>query len=113
MPQNVLDIPKYGWVNLHFSLLPAWRGAAPVQAAISAGDEVTGASAFRLEAGMDTGPVYGVMTERIRDTDTAGDLLGRLAENGAALLESVLDGLEAGEINAVPQSADGVSYAPR
>jgi len=79
LPQNVLDIPKYGWVNLHFSLLPAWRGAAPVQAAISAGDEVTGASAFRLEAGMDTGPVYGVMTERIRDTDTAGDLLGRLA----------------------------------
>ncbi|MDV6265132.1 methionyl-tRNA formyltransferase [Rhodococcus globerulus] len=113
LPQNVLDIPKFGWVNLHFSLLPAWRGAAPVQAAISAGDEVTGASAFRLEAGMDTGPVYGVMTERIRDTDTAGDLLGRLAEGGAGLLESVLDGIEAGAITAVPQSDDGVSYAPK
>jgi methionyl-tRNA formyltransferase len=113
LPQNVLDIPKFGWVNLHFSLLPAWRGAAPVQAAISAGDEVTGASAFRLEAGMDTGPVYGVMTERIRDTDTAGDLLGRLADGGAALLESVLDGIEAGAITAVPQSDDGVSYAPK
>ncbi|MDI9918416.1 methionyl-tRNA formyltransferase, partial [Rhodococcus sp. IEGM 1379] len=113
LPQSILDIPKFGWVNLHFSLLPAWRGAAPVQAAISAGDEVTGASAFRLEAGMDTGPVYGVMTERIRDTDTAGDLLGRLAEGGAGLLESVLDAIEAGEINAVPQSVDGVSYAPK
>ncbi|MGC0363997.1 methionyl-tRNA formyltransferase [Rhodococcus sp. 27YEA15] len=113
LPQNILDIPRFGWVNLHFSLLPAWRGAAPVQAAISAGDEVTGASAFQLEAGMDTGPVFGVMTERIRDTDTAGDLLGRLADHGAGLLVSVLDGIEAAEINAVPQSEDGVSYAPK
>ncbi|WP_070380698.1 methionyl-tRNA formyltransferase [Rhodococcus sp. WMMA185] len=113
LPQQVLDIPVHGWVNLHFSLLPAWRGAAPVQAAIGAGDDMTGASAFRLEAGMDTGPVYGVVTERIRDTDTAGDLLGRLADSGAVLLESVLDGIEAGSITAVPQPAEGVSYAPK
>ena len=113
LPQKVLDIPAHGWVNLHFSLLPAWRGAAPVQAAIGAGDDMTGASAFRLEAGMDTGPVYGVVTEGIRDTDTAGDLLGRLADSGAVLLESVLDGIEDGAITAVPQSADGVSHAPK
>jgi methionyl-tRNA formyltransferase len=113
LPQKVLDIPALGWVNLHFSLLPAWRGAAPVQAAIAAGDDMTGASAFRLEAGMDTGPVYGVVTERIRATDTAGDLLGRLADSGAVLLESVLDGLADGTITAVPQPGDGVSYAPK
>ncbi|WP_159922671.1 methionyl-tRNA formyltransferase [Rhodococcus sp. WAY2] len=113
LPQKVLDIPAVGWVNLHFSLLPAWRGAAPVQAAIASGDDMTGASAFRLEAGMDTGPVYGVVTERIRATDTAGDLLGRLADSGAVLLESVLDGLADGTITAVPQPGDGVSYAPK
>ncbi|MFD4367644.1 methionyl-tRNA formyltransferase [Rhodococcus sp. NPDC058521] len=113
LPKNVLDIPTHGWVNLHFSLLPAWRGAAPVQAAIGAGDDMTGASAFRLEEGMDTGPVYGVVTERIRDTDTSGDLLGRLATGGAILLDSVLDGIEDGALSAVPQSADGVSYAPK
>ena len=70
-----LAVPPHGWVNLHFSLLPAWRGAAPVQHAIMAGDEVTGATTFRLEEGLDTGPTYGVMTETIRPTDTAGDLL--------------------------------------
>ena len=86
IPQVALDIPRHGWVNLHFSLLPAWRGAAPVQHAVMAGDEVTGASTFLIEAGLDTGPVFGVMTERIRPRDTAGDLLGRLAEGGAGLL---------------------------
>ncbi|MDC3725306.1 methionyl-tRNA formyltransferase [Rhodococcus sp. Rp3] len=113
IPQDVLDIPTHGWVNLHFSLLPAWRGAAPVQAAIAAGDEITGASTFRLEAGLDTGPVYGVVTETIRPTDTAGDLLGRLAEAGASLLESTLDGLEDGILTPAPQPADGVSHAPK
>ncbi|MFD1813898.1 methionyl-tRNA formyltransferase [Rhodococcus gannanensis] len=113
LPRPVLDVPKFGWVNLHFSLLPAWRGAAPVQAAIAAGDDMTGSSAFRLEEGLDTGPVYGVATERIRETDTAGELLGRLAESGAFLLESVLDGIEDGALNAVPQSDDGVSHAPK
>lgn len=113
LPRPVLDVPKHGWVNLHFSLLPAWRGAAPVQAAVAAGDDMTGASVFQLEEGLDTGPVYGVTTERVRDTDTAGDLLGRLADSGAVLLESVLDGIEDGALTAVPQPLDGVSLAPK
>jgi methionyl-tRNA formyltransferase len=113
IPQRVLDIPAKGWVNLHFSLLPAWRGAAPVQRAIMAGDDVTGAAVFQLEAGMDTGPVYGVVTEAIGPKDTSGDLLGRLAQSGAQLLVKVLDGIEAGALQAVPQSADGVSLAPK
>ena len=100
IPQHVLDIPAKGWVNLHFSLLPAWRGAAPVQRAIMAGDDVTGAAAFQLEAGMDTGPVFGVVTETIGPRDTAGDLLGRLAESGAELLVKVLDGIEEGALRA-------------
>ncbi|MEU1950344.1 methionyl-tRNA formyltransferase [Nocardia rhamnosiphila] len=113
LPPGVLEIPKYGWINLHFSLLPAWRGAAPVQAAIAAGDEITGASTFRIETGLDTGPVYGVVTERIAVTDTAADLLGRLSDSGAALLEQTLDGVEDGTLQAIPQPADGVSYAPK
>jgi methionyl-tRNA formyltransferase len=113
VPPELLELPTHGWVNLHFSLLPSWRGAAPVQAAIAAGDEMTGASTFRLEAGLDTGPVFGVVTERIRDTDTAGDLLGRLAEAGAHLLVTTLDGIEDGNLVAVPQPADGVSSAPK
>ena len=79
LPRAALDIPGHGWVNLHFSLLPAWRGAAPVQRAVIAGDDVTGASTFLIEEGLDTGPVFGTMTETVRPTDTAGDLLGRLA----------------------------------
>lgn len=113
IPPAVLEIPRHGWVNLHFSLLPAWRGAAPVQAAIAAGDEITGASTFRLETGLDTGPVYGVVTEMIRPTDTAGDLLGRLADAGATLLESTLDGLEDGILVPAPQPAEGISHAPK
>ncbi|QBJ98361.1 methionyl-tRNA formyltransferase [Rhodococcus sp. ABRD24] len=113
LPRPILDVPKYGWMNLHFSLLPAWRGAAPVQAAINAGDEMTGATVFALDEGMDTGPVYGVVTETIRNTDTAGALLSRLAESGALLLESVLDGVEDGAVHAVPQPAEGVSHAPK
>lgn len=113
VPQPVLDVPRHGWVNLHFSLLPAWRGAAPVQRALMAGDEVTGATTFRLEKGMDTGPVYGVMTEQVRATDTSGDLLGRLAVAGAALLVATLDGIESGELVPQPQPAEGVSYAPK
>ncbi|RDI50720.1 methionyl-tRNA formyltransferase [Nocardia mexicana] len=113
LPRRVLDIPRHGWVNLHFSLLPAWRGAAPVQAAILSGDEITGAATFRIEEGLDTGPVYGVVTEKIAVSDTAGVLLGRLAESGARLLESTLDGIEDGTVQAVPQAAEGVSYAPK
>jgi methionyl-tRNA formyltransferase len=113
VPPSALEIPKHGWVNLHFSLLPAWRGAAPVQHAVLHGDEVTGASVFELEAGMDTGPVYGTLTEQIRATDTSGDLLGRLATEGAGLLVAVLDAIEAGTARAHPQPADGISMAPK
>lgn len=113
LPRPVLNVPRFGWINLHFSLLPAWRGAAPVQSAIAAGDDFTGASTFLLEEGMDTGPVLGVVTEKIRPTDTAGDLLGRLAVSGAELLEATLDAIEAGEASAVPQSTDGISRAAK
>ncbi|KFZ78639.1 methionyl-tRNA formyltransferase [Amycolatopsis sp. MJM2582] len=113
LPQAALDIPAHGWVNLHFSLLPAWRGAAPVQAAIRAGDEITGASTFRIVKELDAGPVYGVVTEQIAATDTAGELLGRLAESGAKLLVSTMDGIADGSLRAVEQTGDGVSYAPK
>ena len=110
---GLLAVPEYGWVNLHFSLLPAWRGAAPVQAAIAAGDTVTGATTFQIEPSLDCGPVYGVVTETIRPTDTAGDLLGRLSVSGAALLETTLDGIADGSLTPVPQPSDGVSVAPK
>jgi len=113
LPQAALDIPRLGWVNLHFSLLPAWRGAAPVQAAIRAGDEITGASTFRIVKELDAGPVYGVVTEAIGATDTAGGLLGRLAESGAKLLLSTMDGLADGSLVAREQPAEGLSYAPK
>jgi methionyl-tRNA formyltransferase len=113
VPPAALEIPKHGWVNLHFSLLPAWRGAAPVQHAVLHGDEVTGASVFELEAGLDTGPVYGTLTENIRPADTAGDLLERLATEGAGLLVAVLDAIEAGTARAHPQPADGITLAPK
>jgi methionyl-tRNA formyltransferase len=111
LPPSVLAIPLHGWVNLHFSLLPAWRGAAPVQHAILHGDDVTGASTFEIEAGLDTGPVYGVVTESIRPWDTTGDLLARLADSGAALLAATMDGIETGSLVARAQPADGVSFA--
>ncbi|MGN6751570.1 MAG: methionyl-tRNA formyltransferase [Intrasporangium sp.] len=111
--QAGLDIPLHGWVNLHFSILPAWRGAAPVQHAIMSGDEMIGATTFRLERGMDTGPVYGIMTEPIRPEDTAGDLLERLARGGAGLLVATIDGIESGGLVPKPQPAEGVSLAPK
>ncbi|HZU48339.1 MAG TPA: methionyl-tRNA formyltransferase [Mycobacterium sp.] len=110
---KLLAIPPHGWVNLHFSLLPAWRGAAPVQAAIAAGDTITGATTFQIERSLDSGPVYGVVTDEIRPTDTAGELLDRLAVSGAALLETTLDGIADGTLAPVPQPADGVSFAPK
>jgi methionyl-tRNA formyltransferase len=111
LPPAALAVPARGWVNLHFSLLPAWRGAAPVQHAILHGDEITGASTFQIEAGLDTGPVYGFVTEAIRSDDTAGDLLERLSRSGATLLSATMDGIAAGTLVAQPQSADGVSIA--
>lgn len=113
LPQSALDIPTHGWINLHFSVLPAWRGAAPVQHSIWAGDEYTGATTFRIVRELDAGPTYGVMTERIKPTDTAGDLLGRLAEGGAGLLVATLDGIEAGALEAREQPSEGVSLAPK
>lgn len=113
IPPPVLAIPTRGWVNLHFSLLPAWRGAAPVQHAVLHGDDVTGASTFLIDEGLDTGPVLGVVTETIRPEDTAGDLLERLAVSGAGLLRATLDGIEDGSLVAVPQPGDGVSFAPK
>ncbi|MEZ0579953.1 methionyl-tRNA formyltransferase [Nocardioides sp. MH1] len=113
IPQSALDIPTHGWVNLHFSLLPAWRGAAPVQHSIWAGDEITGATTFRIVQALDAGPTFGVMTEAVRPTDTAGDLLGRLAEGGAGLLVATLDGIADGSLEAREQPAEGVSLAPK
>ncbi|MBC2905206.1 methionyl-tRNA formyltransferase [Streptomyces cupreus] len=113
LPRVALDIPAHGWVNLHFSLLPAWRGAAPVQHAIMAGDEITGASTFLIEEGLDSGPVYGTVTETIRPTDTSGDLLTRLAFAGAGLLAATMDGIEDGSLKAVPQPGEGISLAPK
>ncbi|MEZ0070605.1 methionyl-tRNA formyltransferase [Streptacidiphilus sp. MAP12-20] len=113
LPKVALDVPARGWVNLHFSLLPAWRGAAPVQHAVLAGDEVTGASTFLIEQGLDSGPVYGTVTEEIRYDDTSGDLLGRLSVSGARLLVATMDGIEDGSLEARPQPGEGISLAPK
>ena len=113
LPQAALDIPARGWINLHFSVLPAWRGAAPVQHAILHGDDVTGATTFRIVRELDAGPVYGVVTEAVRPDDTAGDLLERLSTAGAELLVATLDGIESGELEAREQPADGISLAPK
>jgi methionyl-tRNA formyltransferase len=113
LPQVALDIPARGWVNLHFSVLPAWRGAAPVQHALLHGDDVTGATTFQIVKELDAGPVFGVLTETVGPRETAGDLLGRLAVSGARLLVDTLDGIESGEIRAVPQPDEGISYAPK
>lgn len=112
IPAGLLDVPRLGWVNLHFSLLPAWRGAAPVQHAVWHGDDVTGATTFRLDEGMDTGPVFGTLTEAVRPDDTSGDLLARLAVTGAGLLIATLDALEEGAVQAVAQSGEP-SLAPK
>ncbi|MFJ1754652.1 methionyl-tRNA formyltransferase [Kitasatospora sp. NPDC088134] len=110
---GALEIPVHGWVNLHFSLLPAWRGAAPVQHAVMAGDEVTGASTFLIEQGLDSGPVFGVLTELVKPTDTSGELLTRLSHAGAELLVRTMDAIETGQARPEPQPLDGVSLAPK
>ncbi len=111
LPQSALDIPTHGWVNLHFSLLPAWRGAAPVQHAVLHGDDVTGAATFRIVKELDAGPVYGTLAETVRPTDTSGELLERLSVSGAGLLVRTLDGIASGELSPVPQPDSDVSYA--
>ena len=109
--QAALDLPTYGWVNLHFSVLPAWRGAAPVQRSIMAGDEITGATVFSLVEELDAGPVLGTITERILDDDTTGTLLARLADFGSRLLVDVVDHLELGQLRPQEQPDENVSYA--
>jgi methionyl-tRNA formyltransferase len=115
LPQRVLDIPRHGWVNLHFSLLPAWRGAAPVQHAILAGDQITGATTFRIVLELDAGPIFATVTEPVRPDDTAGDLLHRLSLSGARLLVDTLDGIHDGTLTPTPQPETDaqVSYASK
>jgi methionyl-tRNA formyltransferase len=113
LPQRVIDVPRHGFVNLHFSLLPAWRGAAPVQHALLAGDPVTGATTFQIVLELDAGPTYLSVTEPVRPDDTAGDLLARLSVAGSDLLVATLDGIEDGTLTAKPQPTDGVSFAPK
>jgi methionyl-tRNA formyltransferase len=113
LPPEALVIPAYGWINLHFSLLPRWRGAAPVQHAIRAGDTETGATTFRIDEGLDTGPVLLQELTGIGEHDTSGALLERMAASGAALLVATIDGLDDGTLIARPQSQDGITLAPR
>ncbi|MDO5626875.1 MAG: methionyl-tRNA formyltransferase [Mobilicoccus sp.] len=112
VPRAALDVPRHGWINLHFSLLPAWRGAAPVQHALIAGDRETGATTFVLDEGMDTGAVLHTMRTDIAPEETAGDLLTRLAVDGARLLVTSLDDLEDGTAEPTPQQGEA-TYAPK
>ncbi|MFK4296513.1 methionyl-tRNA formyltransferase [Arthrobacter sp. GAS37] len=112
VPKAALGVPRHGWINLHFSLLPAWRGAAPVQRSVIAGDDITGAATFLLEEGLDTGPVFGTLTETVRPEDTSGDLLERLSRSGAILLTQTLSAVESGKAAPQPQQGD-VSLAPK
>ena len=113
LPQSALDIPRHGWVNLHFSLLPAYRGAAPVQRAVWAGEEISGATTFRIVKAMDAGPVFGTMTQALAPDETSGSLFEKLTEGGARLLVSTLDGIEDGSLEAREQPTEGVTYADK
>jgi methionyl-tRNA formyltransferase len=113
IPAALLDGPAHGGVNVHGSVLPRWRGAAPVAAAILAGDAVTGVSIMRMDAGLDTGPVYVSTQMAIRAGDTTPSLTARLAQIGAAALLDVLAGLEAGTVTAVAQDESQATHAPR
>ena len=113
LPPAALAIPVHGWINLHFSLLPRWRGAAPAQHAIRAGDTETGSTTFRIDEGLDTGPILLQESTSIGDRETSGDLLERMARSGATLLVATLDALEDGALGAQPQTSDGVTLAPR
>ena len=113
VPTELLTQPVFGWINLHFSLLPSWRGAAPVPYAIRFGDEITGATTFQIDEGLDTGPIYGVLTEQIKQDDTTGTLLTRLSISGAQLLIQTLSGIARGKLVARPQTSEDVSFAPK
>lgn len=110
LPQPILDAPRHGCLNVHGSILPRWRGAAPIQRAILAGDERTGITIMGMERGLDTGPMFSVRETRI-DRKTAGELTTELAQLGAEMMLDVLSGL--GEIEPMPQPAEGVSYASK
>ena len=110
--EPLLSAPRLGWINLHFSLLPRWRGAAPVQRAVIAGDDLTGASVFQLVPELDAGDVFGMFTQPIGALETAGHLLDSLATSGAELLARVVDNLATGTARAEPQSGD-VTLAPK
>lgn len=113
IPVDLLDVPKQGWINLHFSLLPAWRGAAPVNHALMAGDAESGVTTFRIDAGLDTGPILKQRRQAIGPRETAGSLLTTLADIGAQLLVATLDELAGGSAVAQPQPTSGISLAPR
>lgn len=113
IPETMLDIPEHGWINLHFSLLPQWRGAAPVQYSIWHGDSITGSTTFRIDKGMDTGPILGQVTHAIDPRDTSGVLLESLSDSGSLLLRQTLDALEVGMIRAIPQQHDLATFAPK
>jgi methionyl-tRNA formyltransferase len=110
--EPLLSTPRLGWINLHFSLLPRWRGAAPVQRAVIAGDTETGAAVFQLVAELDAGPVFATLTQPVGRNQTAGHLLEVLAERGARLVATVVDDLDAGTVRAVPQVGE-VTLAPK
>ena len=113
LPPAVLDIPRLGAINIHASLLPRWRGAAPIPRALLAGDPETGISIIKLDTGLDTGPVLLRHAIAIEDEDDAGSLHDRLAERGAKLVVEALDLLEEGRLEATPQPAHGATYAPK
>ena len=113
LSSQTLALAPHGWINVHFSLLPAWRGAAPVQRCIMAGESTTGATTFVLDAGMDTGKIVGQLTTEIGESETAGELLARLAADGAALLVASFDALEDGTAQPRSQADHDVSYAPK
>ncbi len=110
--QNVLDLPRYGCINVHASLLPRWRGAAPIQAALLHGDRETGVTIMKMDAGVDTGPILAQEAEMIWEEDDAATLSARLAQKGADLLAATLSGYLNGEILPKPQPAEGATYAP-
>jgi methionyl-tRNA formyltransferase len=113
LPRAVLDLPRLGCVNIHASLLPRWRGAAPIQRAILAGDVQTGVCIMKMEAGLDTGPVYLQRVVPIGPEDTAGSLHDRLAAEGGSALLTVLGEIQAGHAISTPQPAEGVTYAAK
>ena len=113
LPQSALDIPRLGWVNLHFSLLPEYRGAAPVQRAVWNGEEFSGATTFRIVKELDAGPTFGVMTQLLAPNETSGSLFDKLSDGGAGLMVATLDAMETGDIEARPQPLEGITYAAK